>query len=90
VAHGYHRAVHEANSCALAETLYAHEGHQVEENAGHEFHKVRVRNGVREITCQMLFDKKEVIVLEIAERTEIVEQQNGHDFALGHLPLSVS
>jgi len=38
----------------------------------------------------MLFDKKEVIVLEIAERTEMVEQQNGHDFALGHLPLSVS
>ena len=34
--------------------------------------------------------EEEVIVLEVAERSKMVAQQDGHDFALGHLPFAVS
>ena len=90
VAYGDHRAVHETNACTLAEALDAHEGHQVEEHAGHEFHKARVGHRVRETARQVTLDEEQVIVLEISERAEVVVQQDGHDFALGHLALSVS
>lgn len=90
VAYGDHRAVHETNARTLAEALDAHEGHQVEEHAGHEFHKARVGHRVREIARQVTLDEEQVIVLEISERAEVVVQQDGHDFALGHLALSVS
>ena len=38
----------------------------------------------------MKLDEEEVIVLEVAERTKMIAQQDGHDFALGHLPFTVS
>jgi len=47
--------------------LDAHEGHQVEKYAGHEFQETRVENGIEEVACQMFLDEKEVIVLEVAE-----------------------
>ena len=90
VAYGNHRTVYETNARALSKTLDAHEGHQVEEHAGHEFHETRVGHGLREVACQMLLDEEEVIVLEVAERAKMVAQQNGYDFALGHLPFAVS
>ena len=40
--------------------------------------------------CQMLLDEEEIIVLEVAERAKMIAQQDGHDFALGHLPFAVS
>ena len=67
VAYGNHRAVHETNARALSKTLDAHEDHQVEEHAGHEFHETRVGHRRREVACQMFLDEKEVIVLEVAE-----------------------
>jgi len=67
VAYGNHRTVYETNARALSKTLDAHEGHQVEEHAGHEFHETRVGHGLREVACQMFLDEKEVIVLEVAE-----------------------
>ena len=67
VAYGNHRTGYETNARALSKTLDAHEGHQVEEHAGHEFHETRVGNRRREVACQMFLDEKEVIVLEVAE-----------------------
>ena len=67
VAYGNHRTVYETNARALSKTLDAHEGHQLEEHAGHEFHETRVGHGLREVACQMFLDEKEVIVLEVAE-----------------------
>ena len=90
VAYGNHRTVHKTNARALSKTLDAHEGHQVEEHAGHEFHETRVGHGLREVTCQMPLDEDEVIVLEVAERAKMIAKQNGHYFALGHLPFAVS
>ena len=40
--------------------------------------------------CQMLLDEEEIIVLEVAERAKMIAQQDGHDFAFGHLPFAVS
>ena len=34
--------------------------------------------------------EEEIIVLEVAERVKMVVQQDGHDFALGHLSFAVS
>ena len=90
VAYGNHRAVHETNARALSKTLDAHEGHQLEEHAGHEFHETRVGHGLREVACQMLLYEEEVIVLEVAERAKMIAQQDGHDFALGHLSFTIS
>ena len=90
MAYGNHRTVHKSNARALSKTLDAHEGHQVEEHAWHEFHKARVGHSVGEIARQVPLDEEQVIVLEIAERAKVVVQQDGHDFALGHLALSIS
>ena len=84
------RDVHKTNARALSKTLDAHEGHQLEEHARHEFHETRVGHGLREVACQMLLDEEEVIVLEVAERAKMIAQQDGHDFALGHLSFTVS
>ena len=90
VAYGYHRTVHETNARALSKTLDAHEGHQFEEHARHEFHETRVGHGLREVACHMLLDEEEVIVLEVAERAKRVAKQDDHYFALGHLAFTVS
>ena len=90
VAYENHRAVHETNARALSKTLNAHEGHQVEEHAGHEFHEMRVGHSLREVACQMLLDEEEIIVLEVAERAKMIAKQDGHYFALRHLPFAVS
>jgi len=90
VAYGNHRAVHETNARALSKTLDAHEGHQVEEHEGYEFHETHVGHGLREVACHMLLDEEEIIVLEVAERAKMIAQQDGHDFALRHLPFAVS
>ena len=90
VVYGNHRTVYETNARALSKTLDAHEGHQVEEHAGHEFHETRVGHGLREVARRMFLDEEEVIVLEVAERAKMVAQQDDHDFALRHLPLAVS
>ena len=46
VAYRNHRTVDETNARALSKTLDAHEGHQVEKYAGHEFHETRVGHGI--------------------------------------------
>ena len=56
----------------FSKTLDAHEGHQVEEHARHEFHETRVGHGFREVACQMLLNEEEIIVLEVAERAKMV------------------
>lgn len=38
----------------------------------------------------MGLDEEQIIVLGIAERAEMVIQQDGHDFARGHPSLAVS
>ena len=47
-------------------------------------------NDIYVILLIFILDEEEVIVLEVAERAKMVAQQNGHDFALGHLPFTVS
>ena len=89
VAYWNHCSVDETNAHALSKTLDAYEGHQLEEHARHEFHETRVGHGLREVACHTLLDEEEVIVLEVAERAKMIAKQNGHYFALGHLPFAV-
>ena len=70
VPYGNHRTVYETNARTLSKTLDAHEDHQVEEHARHEFHETRVGHGLREVVCQMFLDEKEVMALEVAKRTK--------------------
>ena len=79
VAYGNHRTVHEANTRAVAKTLNAHKGHQVEEHVGYKLH----RYGVRKIAHHVFLVEEQVIVLKITERTEMVARQDGYDPALG-------
>lgn len=72
MAHGYHRGVHKTDAAAFAKALKLHEKHHVEEHAGHEFDKAVVRNGIRKTTGQVLTYIKEVVMLEIGERAEVV------------------
>lgn len=46
--------------------------HHVKEHAGHEFNKADIRNGIRKIVGQMLAYIKEVVILEIGKRAEMV------------------
>lgn len=78
VAHGYHRGVHKTDAAAFAKALKLHEEHHVEEHAGHEFDKAVVRNGIRKTTGQVLTYIKEVVMLEIGERAEVVTDKYCH------------
>ena len=82
------RDVHKTNARALSKTLDAHEGHQLEEHARHEFHETRVGHGLREVACQMLLDEEEIIVLEVAERAKMVAKQDGQLFRSWDLPFT--
>lgn len=50
----------------------------MEEHAGHEFDKAMIRNGIRETTGQVPAYIKEVIMLKIGERTEVVTDKYCH------------
>lgn len=82
MAHGYHRGIHEADAAALAKALKLHEEHHGEEHAGHEFNEAVIRNGIREIAGQVLTYIKEVVVLEIGERAEVITDKYCHYFTM--------
>lgn len=78
VAYGYHRGIHKTDAAAFAKALNLHEEHHVEKHAGHEFNKAVVRNGIGKIVGQVLTYIKEVIVLEIGKRAEVITDKNRH------------
>ena len=53
------------------------------EHAAFQFHKAVVRHGFRKIRLHRTLNKEQVVVLEIAECTEMEIQQNRHDFTVG-------
>lgn len=90
MAHGYHRGIHEADAAAPAEALNLHEEHHMEEHAGHEFNEAVIRDGIRKITGQMLTYVKEVVMLEIGERTEVVTDKYRHYLTMAQLSFTVA
>ena len=59
------------------------EEHELEEHTAFQLHKAVVRHGFRKIRLHRTLNEEQVVVLEIAECTEMEIQQNRHDFTVG-------
>lgn len=88
MAYGYHRGINECYAGTSSESSQIKEEHELEEHAAFQLHKAVVRHGFRKIRLHHTLNEEQVVVLEIAECTEI--QQNGHDFTVGQRPLTTS
>ena len=75
---------------ATSEGWEVQEEHHLEEHAALKFNEPVVRNGIGEIWLQMLLDEEQVVVLEIAERTELEHYQDGHNLAVRQRGLAVT
>ena len=82
VAYGNHRGVHETDARAFAEGGEVEEEHHREEHPALQLYEAVVGHGIGEIRPQVLSDIEQVVVLEVAERTELERYQNGHDLTL--------
>lgn len=78
MAYGYHRGVYKTNADALTKALEIYKEHHVEEYARHEFNEAVIRNCIGEIAGQVLTYIKEVVVLEIGERAEVITDKYPH------------
>ncbi len=90
VAYRYHRRVHETDAATLAEALKFHEEHHVEEHTGHELNETVVRDGIGKIAGEMSLYVKQVVMLEIGERAEVIAHKYGHYLAVAQPPLAVT
>jgi hypothetical protein len=82
VAYGNHRGVHETDARALAEGREVEEKHHLEEHPALQLDKAVVGHSIGEIRPEMLSDIEQVVVLEVAERTELERYQDGHNLTL--------
>lgn len=82
VAYGYHRRVDECYADTSSESSQIKEKHELEEHAAVLLHKAVIRHSFREIRLHRTLDKEQIIVLEIAECSEMEIQQNGHYFTI--------
>lgn len=87
VAHGNHRAVDKRDARAFAKGVQLHEHHHLEEYPWHQLHEAVVGNGIRELLPELPTDADKVVLLEGAVRAEVIAYQDGHNLALGQLPM---
>ena len=85
-----HRGIHEADAGAFAEGGEVEEEHHLEEHTALQLHKAVVGHGIGKIGTQMLPDEEQVVMLEVAERSEMKRYQNGHNLAIGKRGLTVA
>lgn len=79
-----------SNSSTLSKTKkFKHEYHRNSYPA-FKFHKTIVRYRSREILLNVLFDEKQLIVLEIMKRTKMKTNQNCHYFTIRKLAETVT
>ena len=83
VAYGHHGGVHEADARATAKGGEVQEEHHLEKHAALQLHETVVGHGIGEIGFQVLLDEEQVVVLEIAERTELEHDEDGHNLTVG-------
>ena len=82
MAYGYHRGINECYAGTSSESSQIKEEHELEEHAAFQLHKAVVRHGFRKIRFHFDLDKEQIVVLEIAECTEMEIQQDRHDFTV--------
>ena len=83
-------AINEYYASTSSESSYIKEEHELEEHAAFQLHKAVVRHGFRKIRLHRTLNEEQVVVLEIAECTEMKIQQNGNDFTVGQRRLTTS
>ena len=83
MAYRYHRGVNECYTGTPSESSQIKEEHELEDHAAFQLHNAVVRHGFRKLRLHRTLNKEQVVVLEIAERTKMKIQQNGHDFNVG-------
>ena len=89
VAHRYHCAVHEGYAAAFSECCHVQEEHHLEEHTAFKFNESIVGYRIREVLCVMNLDAVYVVVLEIAVRTEVEDNQDCHYLAVGELSVAM-
>ena len=82
MAHWNHRRINKGYTGTSSESSQIKEEHELEEHAAFQLHKAVVRDSFRKIRLHHTLNKEQVVVLEIAECTEMEIQQNSHDFAV--------
>ena len=71
MAYGYHRGINECYAGTSSESPQIKEEHELEEHAAFQLHKAVVRHSFRKIRLHRTLNEEQVVVLEIAECTEM-------------------
>ena len=71
MAYGYHRGINEYYASTSSESSLIKEEHELEEHAAFQLRKAVVRHSFRKIRLHRTLNKEQVVVLEIAECTEM-------------------
>ena len=82
MAYGYHRGINECYAGTHSERTQIKKEHEPEEHSAFQLHKAVVRHGFRKIRFHCDLDKEQIVVLEIAECTEMEIQQDRHYFTV--------
>lgn len=82
MAYGYHRGIKECYAGTSSESSQIKKEHELEEHAAFQLHKAVVRHSFRKIRLHRTLNEEQVVVLEIAECTEMEIQQNRHYFTV--------
>ena len=69
--HRYHRRINKSYTCTPSERTKIKEEHEWEEDATFQLYEAVVRHCFGEIRLHRTFDEEKIIVLEIAECTEM-------------------
>ena len=82
MAHWNHCRINKCYAGTPPECPQIKEEHELEEYSAFQLHEAVIRHSFREIRPHCTLDKEQVIMLEIAECTEMEIQQNGHYFTV--------
>ena len=82
MAHWNHRRINKGYAGTHSERTQIKKEHELEEHSAFQLHKAVVRHGFRKTRFHCDLDKEQVVVLEIAECTEMEIQQDRHYFTV--------
>ena len=82
MAHWNHRRINKGYAGTHSERPQIKKEHELEEHSAFQLHKAVVRHGFWKIRLHCTLNKEQVVVLEIAECTEMEIQQDRHYFTV--------
>ena len=82
MAHWDHHRTNKGYAGTPSERTQIKKEHELEEHAAFQLHKAVVRHSFRKIRLHRTLNEEQVVVLEIAECTEMEIQQNRHYFTV--------